>query len=42
MNKIKICAWILENNKEYKKYHDEEWDIPVYNDVKYFEMLILE
>lgn len=26
----------------YKKYHDEEWGVPVYDDDKLFEFLILE
>jgi DNA-3-methyladenine glycosylase I len=26
----------------YKKYHDEEWGVPVHDDVKLFEMLNLE
>lgn len=26
----------------YKKYHDEEWGVPVYDDQKLFEFLILE
>ena len=26
----------------YAKYHDEEWGVPVYDDQKLFEMLILE
>ena len=26
----------------YAKYHDEEWGIPVHDDLKHFEMLILE
>ena len=42
MNKIKCCDWVPENNKEYQKYHDEEWGVPVHNDIKHFEMLILE
>ena len=38
----KRCAWVPENNQEYIKYHDEEWGVPVYDDTKLFEMLILE
>src|SRR5690606_23469274 len=26
----------------YIKYHDEEWGVPVHDDKKFFEMLILE
>lgn len=42
MNEIKCCAWVPENNENYRKYHDEEWGVPVHNDIKHFEMLILE
>lgn len=43
MNKeIKRCEWVPNNNLEYQKYHDEEWGVPVHDDRKHFEMLILE
>lgn len=29
------------NNHRYLKYHDEEWGIPIHDDVKLFEFLIL-
>ena len=35
------CAWGT-NNSIYIKYHDEEWGVPIYNDNKLFEFLILE
>lgn len=35
------CDWALKSELE-KKYHDEEWGVPVYDDTKLFEMLILE
>ena len=35
------CSWCLSSNL-YIKYHDEEWGIPVYEDQKLFEFLILE
>jgi DNA-3-methyladenine glycosylase I len=35
------CGWCLSSDL-YKKYHDEEWGVPVYNDQKLFEFLILE
>lgn len=35
------CAW-CEKDDLYRKYHDEEWGIPVYDDAKLFEFLILE
>lgn len=42
MDKLNRCAWVPSNNFEYQKYHDEEWGVPVHDDKKHFEMLILE
>ncbi|MCD4712520.1 MAG: DNA-3-methyladenine glycosylase I [Clostridiales bacterium] len=36
------CAWVNPQNELYVKYHDEEWGVPVHDDIKHFEMLILE
>ncbi|MDW7660653.1 MAG: DNA-3-methyladenine glycosylase I [Bacillota bacterium] len=36
------CAWVNPQNELYVKYHDEEWGVPVHDDMKHFEMLILE
>jgi DNA-3-methyladenine glycosylase I len=35
------CGWCSSSDL-YKKYHDEEWGVPVYEDQKLFEFLILE
>jgi DNA-3-methyladenine glycosylase I len=35
------CPWCL-GFKKYIQYHDEEWGVPVYNDKKHFEFLVLE
>ena len=35
------CAW-CEKDDLYRKYHDEEWGVPVYEDQKIFEFLTLE
>ncbi len=40
MTKIR-CAW-CGNDPLYVEYHDTEWGVPVYNDDKLFEFLILE
>ncbi len=40
MNK-KRCSW-SGNDPLYMSYHDEEWGVPVYDDDKLFEFLILE
>jgi len=42
MKKMKRCEWVDLNNPLYVKYHDEEWGVPVHDDFKFFEMLILE
>lgn len=36
------CTWANPKNERYVRYHDEEWGIPVYDDHKLFEMLVLE
>ena len=36
------CFWANPKNERYIRYHDEEWGVPVYDDHKLFEMLILE
>ncbi|TRX12798.1 DNA-3-methyladenine glycosylase I [Flavobacterium gawalongense] len=41
MKKKKRCAW-CEKDDLYRKYHDEEWGVPVYEDQKLFEFLVLE
>jgi len=38
----KRCAWCPADNQLYIQYHDEEWGVPVHDDGKLFEMLILE
>lgn len=40
MEKIR-CGW-CEKDDLYRKYHDEEWGRPVYDDETIFEFLILE
>ena len=36
------CPWVGQNKPHYEHYHDTEWGIPVHDDQKHFEMLILE
>ena len=36
------CPWVTVDNEIYEKYHDEEWGVPVYDDHKHFEFLVLE
>jgi DNA-3-methyladenine glycosylase I len=35
------CPW-CGNDSLYVKYHDEEWGVPVHDDKKHFEFLVLE
>ena len=35
------CAWVTRH-EIYKIYHDTEWGVPVYDDQKQFEFLVLE
>lgn len=35
------CPWCL-GFEQYVKYHDEEWGVPVFDDQKQFEFLVLE
>jgi DNA-3-methyladenine glycosylase I len=39
--KLKKCEW-AGDNPLYVDYHDKEWGVPVYDDQKLFEFLILE
>lgn len=36
------CGWVQSGNTLYEQYHDCEWGVPVHNDQKHFEFLILE
>jgi len=38
---IKRCTW-AGNDPLYHQYHDKEWGVPLHNDRKLFEFLILE
>lgn len=38
---LERCAWAGED-AQYCRYHDEEWGVPVHEDQRLFEMLILE
>ena len=36
------CQWCENSFEEYVRYHDEEWGVPVHDDQKHFEFLVLE
>jgi len=38
----KRCPWVPTGDALYETYHDEEWGVPVHNDRKIFEFLVLE
>src|SRR5215469_1252063 len=38
---MKRCGWNTETEL-YVKYHDVEWGVPVFDDQKHFEFLVLE
>jgi len=38
---LKRCEW-CGDDELYVKYHDTEWGVPVYDDQKHFEFLVLE
>lgn len=39
---MKRCSWVDEKSEIYKRYHDEEWGVPKFEDKELFELLILE
>ena len=39
---VKRCHWVGSEKPHYELYHDTEWGVPVHEDKKHFEMLILE
>ena len=36
------CAWVPVNDPPYVEYHDLEWGVPVFDDRRHFEMVVLE
>ena len=36
------CTWCENSFDDYVRYHDEEWGVPVHDDTKHFEFLVLE
>ena len=42
MNRPKRCPWVQLDKRLYVAYHDEEWGVPVRDDRRMFEFLILE
>jgi DNA-3-methyladenine glycosylase I len=42
MKEPKRCGWAPLGDPLYLAYHDEEWGVPVHDDARLFEMLVLE
>ena len=38
----KRCGWVGDSNPLMLEYHDREWGVPVHDDGKHFEFLVLE
>jgi DNA-3-methyladenine glycosylase I len=38
---VKRCFW-AQNNSLNASYHDQEWGVPVYDDIVFFEFIVLE
>ncbi len=36
------CPWVSPDKPDYVAYHDEEWGVPVHDDIRIFEFLTLE
>ncbi len=41
MKEVNRCKWSVSESI-YIKYHDKEWGVPVHNDKKLFEMIVLD
>lgn len=42
MEELIRCPWSLKGDTQYIHYHDYEWGVPVHEDQKHFEFLVLE
>lgn len=42
MDKKSRCSWVTKGDQLYEHYHDTEWGVPIFDDRKLFEFLILE
>ena len=42
MDKIRRCGWCNPRNPLYIDYHDHEWGVPLHDDRRLFELLVLE
>lgn len=42
MGALTRCGWAPPDDPSYLAYHDQEWGVPVHDDRRLFEMLVLE
>ena len=42
MDEKQRCKWVRTDSELYRAYHDLEWGVPVRDDGKLYEMLLLE
>ncbi len=42
LNGRRMCDWVPPNDPLYRVYHDSEWGVPLHDDRKLFEFLVLE
>ncbi|HEX5419568.1 MAG TPA: DNA-3-methyladenine glycosylase I, partial [Gammaproteobacteria bacterium] len=42
MNNVIRCDWSEGVDAQYREYHDTEWGVPVRDDRRHFEFLVLE
>jgi DNA-3-methyladenine glycosylase I len=42
VSELPRCGWAPVDDAAYLAYHDEEWGVPVHDDIRLFEMLTLE
>lgn len=42
VSEIVRCPWVASGDERLVRYHDEEWGVPVHDDTRLFELLVLE
>ncbi|MFN8529507.1 MAG: DNA-3-methyladenine glycosylase I [Anaerolineae bacterium] len=42
MTEIIRCGWAAHADPIYSRYHDEEWGVPVHEDIRHYEFLVLD
>jgi DNA-3-methyladenine glycosylase I len=42
LDSLRRCEWATLEDQLYRSYHDEEWGVPIHDDRRLFEFLVLE